>query len=175
MFFERNKVGRWLVYIPKEHRALAEYCHDYLMDWERQQERAHKIGSKGSDYKSWVLVSLQEERDRRVANLISQAKSEACIKDKNILLKEIDEMLHPKITEIDIIRAKEYPMERLVEIDGRGFALCLGHRDTKPSMYVKNNWAYCFSCGYRADSIKVYQDTTGAPFLQAVKELIGRA
>ena len=174
-FFERNKVSRWLAYIPKEHRTLAEYCHDYLMAWEREQERAHKIASKQSDYQNWVLTLLKQENARKVEKLNAQAMSAGTIEERQQILESIEQMLHPKITEVDVIRAREYPIERLLEVDTRGFAVCLGHKDTNPSMYVKNNWAYCFSCGYKADSIKVYQDTKGVTFLQAVKGLVGNS
>ncbi len=74
------------------------------------------------------------------------------------------------ITQDMIERAKEYPIENLIEAR-RGFALCLWHDDSTPSLYTKNNFAHCFSCGKTGDTIAVYQKLNGATFPEAVKAL----
>jgi len=76
------------------------------------------------------------------------------------------------VTDEMIARAKEYPMENLVEVS-RGMALCLWHDDHNPSMLVKNNFAHCFSCHRTADVIDVYRILHGATFPEAVKALAG--
>jgi hypothetical protein len=74
------------------------------------------------------------------------------------------------ITPDMIERAKEYPIDTLIDTR-TGFALCLYHSDRKPSMYVKNNFAHCFSCGKTADTIDVYRKLYGATFPDAVRAL----
>ena len=79
-------------------------------------------------------------------------------------------VLRNRVTPEMIERAKEYPIENIVEVR-RGMAPCLFHEDRNPSMYVKNNFAHCFSCGKTADVIEVYQKIHGATFHVAVRAL----
>lgn len=74
------------------------------------------------------------------------------------------------ITPDMVERAKDYPIENLIDTR-RGFALCCFHQDKNPSMYIKNNFAHCFSCGKTADTIDVYRQLYGATFPEAVKAL----
>lgn len=88
----------------------------------------------------------------------------------------IKKLLYPpktkpgQITDEMIKRAKEYPITELIEYRGY-MASCPWHKDKRPSLNLKNNFAYCHSCGYAADSIKLYQDLTGADFKTAIKSL----
>lgn len=69
--------------------------------------------------------------------------------------------------------ARNYPIEQIVEVNRSKMARCASpdHNDSKPSMYVKNNYAYCFSCGYQADPIKLAMDVNGWDFVTAVQKL----
>lgn len=69
-----------------------------------------------------------------------------------------------------IIRAKEYPIEELVEVKNN-FALCPFHPDRNPSFYVKNGYGHCFSCGKTADSISVAMQINKISFKDAVNYL----
>jgi CHC2 zinc finger len=69
-----------------------------------------------------------------------------------------------------IARAKEFPIAYLVE-SRRGMALCVNHKERNPSMMIKGNRAYCFGCGWKGDSIAVYQKIRGASFAEAVRAL----
>lgn len=75
-----------------------------------------------------------------------------------------------RITADMIDRAREYPIDNLLDVR-RGYALCLFHQDRHPSMYVKNNFAHCFSCGKTADTIDVYRKLHGTSFPEAVRAL----
>lgn len=74
------------------------------------------------------------------------------------------------ITHDMIERAKEYPLENLIDAS-RGFALCPFHDDSKPSLYIKNNFAHCFSCGKTADTIDIYRKQHAVSFPEAVRAL----
>ncbi len=77
-----------------------------------------------------------------------------------------------RITDEMIQRAKQYPMSELLTTPIRGNVTnCIGHEDKNPSMNIKNNWAYCYSCGFRGDSISVYMRLNGVDFKTAVKNL----
>ena len=78
-----------------------------------------------------------------------------------------------KISQDMIVRAKNFPITELVEVDDRGFARCVSpeHEDKHASMYCKNNFAHCFSCNYSADVIKLCRDIYNITFVEAVKKL----
>lgn len=75
------------------------------------------------------------------------------------------------ITPDMVRRAKEYPMEKLIEFNRAGFARCLNHNDQNASMYCKGGFAYCFSCNYRADTIEILMKRDGYKFKEAVLKL----
>jgi hypothetical protein len=76
------------------------------------------------------------------------------------------------ITDEMIQRAKQYPISELLAIPIRGNVTnCIAHEDKNPSMNIKNNWAYCYACGFRGDSISVYMHLNGVDFNTAVKNL----
>jgi hypothetical protein len=90
-------------------------------------------------------------------------------------IKRMKWLLYPKklkgkITKEQIQKAKEYPLEKLIEAK-RNFALCPFHSEKNPSFYIKNNWGYCFACGWHGDSIKFVMDKCNLSFLEAVKYL----
>lgn len=75
-------------------------------------------------------------------------------------------------TEEAICRAREYPLERLVDDIGKNhMARCRWHDDKSPSLYVKNGFGHCFSCGVHVDAIKWAMDVDKMTFLQAVERL----
>ena len=74
------------------------------------------------------------------------------------------------ITQEMIERAKQYPYKDLLDVK-REMAICPFHADKNPSFSVKNNFGYCFSCGWKGDTIAFYMDKMGASFPEAVKAL----
>ena len=90
---------------------------------------------------------------------------------KEIALYEAPVYQDDKITEQMIENARDYPIEEIIEINKDGFALCIDHNDKNPSMYCKNNYAHCFSCGYSGDTISVYMKVFRCSFIEAVKAL----
>lgn len=77
-----------------------------------------------------------------------------------------------KITDLMIEQARAYPIDRLIETK-RNKARCINpdHDDQNPSMDVRKNFAYCYSCGFSADAIKIYMTIHGCDFVEAVKAL----
>ncbi len=81
--------------------------------------------------------------------------------------------LHDKFGTMSIKKAKEYPIEQLIEFNSGGFAKCPNHSDKTPSLkwYPKRNKAHCFSCSGDFDSIDIYQKIYNVDFNEAVKKL----
>lgn len=76
-----------------------------------------------------------------------------------------------RLTDQEIEAARAYPLANLLEVKRNKMCVCPFHNDRSPSMYVKNNWAYCFSCGWSGDSIAVFMSLNNADFVTAVKHL----
>ena len=75
------------------------------------------------------------------------------------------------ITDDQIRSAKEYPFSRLIEAK-RNMAHCPFHNlDKHPSFYIKNNFGYCFACGWSGDTIKFLMESQTLNFKQAVEIL----
>lgn len=70
-----------------------------------------------------------------------------------------------------VAKAKEYPIENLVEINRAGFTKCFSHSDTKPSAYCKNNFCHCFVCQKSWDTIAILMERDGLKFRDAVLKL----
>ena len=81
------------------------------------------------------------------------------------------EKIKDKITEAKVIRAKEYPLDKIIDINRAGFAKCVWHSDKNPSMFCKKNFAHCFSCNKSGDTIAVIMQLEGLTFKEAVLKL----
>lgn len=140
------------------------YRENYLLD--RVIDTAEHLDSYGkqlvgSDYETRKFLVLCMEK---------------CKQEIKALRKEIGVMQHYKpilegaLNPIMIERAREYPITSLVE-HRRNMALCCNHLERNPSMNIKNNFAYCHSCGWSGDVIDVYRKLHGVDFIEAVKAL----
>lgn len=102
------------------------------------------------------------------------------LEKSNKRIKKIESHLRedsPKseITQADIERAKNHPITDILGVSSdRNLVLCPSpeHRDIHPSCQITKNFAYCHSCNYSADSIKLLMDTHKIGFVEAVKQLI---
>ena len=74
------------------------------------------------------------------------------------------------ITEDMIERARNYPIEKLIEAK-RSFALCPFHDDKHPSLYLRNNFYHCFTCKASGDTISLLMNRDGLSFPEAVEAL----
>ena len=81
------------------------------------------------------------------------------------------------ITDMDIDRAKEYPITELYngtlkQNYNRHVGLCPFHKENTPSFTIfENNRYFCFGCGAKGSSIDFVMQTQGLNFVDAVKEL----
>jgi hypothetical protein len=89
---------------------------------------------------------------------------------------EVEAYTNPKynpdeITQAMIENAREYPIDRIIKVNERGFAICPFHNDKNPSAYCRNNYLYCFSCGEHADTIKLAMKLWNTNFPLTIKKL----
>ncbi len=127
-------------------------------------------------------ISYEKHKTNLMSGHMIADRVARLMKNKDKLKRERDYLLEkgleafgqkPKqdtVTPDMIERAKAYPIDNFIDAR-RGMALCLFHEDHRPSMFIKNNFAYCFSCGKTADTIDVYRKLYGATFPEAVQAL----
>lgn len=96
------------------------------------------------------------------------------------LKKEIEKLkflLYPpkegdsRITDEQILHAKNYPIANLIKTGRGGMAICPFHPDKNPSFNTKKNFGYCHACGWSGDSIKVAMQLYNLTFPEAVRKL----
>ncbi len=155
-----------------QYMKLLNLC-DELMDAEEELfwrcKRYEKAKEKKRPYTDLAIIAYFIQQSMKELKEIEQK-----FKNSYTALfgtaNEIEARKKNSITPEMIERAKEYPIDSLIDTR-RGFSLCLFHNDTRPSMYTKNNFAHCFSCGKTADTIDVYREIHGTTFPEAVRAL----
>lgn len=79
------------------------------------------------------------------------------------------------VSEDLIQKARDYPIEGLVDVGRNGKIRCPFHDDKTPSASIKNNKLRCFgACGRSWNPIDFIMERDGLTFLEAVKFLAGR-
>lgn len=78
-----------------------------------------------------------------------------------------------RINDIDITRAKEYPLHDLLDTKGKkGNISCPFHEDKTPSFQIRKDNTYtCYSCQEHGDSIDLYMKLHNTDFISTVKAL----
>jgi len=132
------------------------------------------------------LNKLQKETQNIINDLkekINNTESEISkdflnlIQDDWIAKKEkIKKQLKPHNdfgTENNLLKAKAFPIEQLLEFNNAGFAKCVNHEEKTPSMklYKNRNKAHCFSCHGDFDSIDIKMKLENLTLNEAIKKL----
>ena len=128
----------------------------------RVKEQLTQADRYRDEFTKWFAIELIGIQD---GDLLNHCQREIK-KIDNYFVKNIS----GRITSVDIERAREYPFKDLIEVK-RDFAICPFHSEKKGSFYVKNNWGYCYGCGWHGDTIKFIQEIRGCGFIEAVKML----
>lgn len=138
-----NNKGHWRLWS----RAQVFYNHEVSIEEESRQQAFWK--------------KAQRDSEKRAKKLINELKREMN-----------PDKMKDDITDEMIERAKDYPVENLVDI-GKAGICCLWHDEKTASMKLtKRNRLRCYgACGKSFDSIDVYRHLHGATFIEAVKAL----
>ena len=136
----------------------------------------HKVnlaysGSEGKD-KDWLADLIIENGRKQIKELEKKLRAtEERIKFYHRIGRKENPNAKKKRVEIteDMVRkAKEFPIEKLLEINKAGFTRCFAHRDSKPSAYCKKNFLYCFVCSKSWDTIAILMERDGYKYPEAV-------
>lgn len=159
--FERDTEKKWRTDVKSEMREWLESDEMVSARQAYDDERIDREIAEMNDLKEKTAYYIYHTKDeKKQAELLAELRE----KKKHI------EILTDGVTSLDIERAVEYPIERIVEVT-RGMALCVEHDDKKPSMNCRNNFAYCHSCGFTGNSIVVYRKVHNVGFREAVNFL----
>lgn len=179
-------------YLGKTIASYAELWHSELLRQLKEEEQGYyqeELPKVRATIQQWKeenkeeIIRYQQARisllrqELEIKKKILEKKLEHYgeLEEKERLLAEAEKLerqLNATLTSEMIERARNYPLEQLVQINAKGFATCVFHSpDKNPSMYCKKGYAYCFACGEQADAIKLYQTLHGVSFPEAVKSL----
>lgn len=137
-------------------------------------ERKARWDDQVKNPKLEVYRKMNEASIKALAKLLSKTRREI-----KYVISVMDEIYGEKkregkdqITEDMIERARNYPLENLIDIK-RGMSSCVSgtHADKNPSMDARNGFCFCYSCGWEGDAISVYQKLHGTDFVTTVKAL----
>lgn len=156
--------------ISKTAKDLYFHVHD-ISGWLPMLERF--TGDNGDDLHNFADYTEELERDYK--NNQKQLEDDLFEWCKTIVKEEPALIPKPKTTEGEVTqhmieRAREFPIDQLIE-NKRFWAKCPFHADTKPSLYLKNNFYHCFVCEANGDTIKLAQHIYNVDFKTAVKML----
>lgn len=190
----RDTAG-WLVAVEqavgKEIALKCERYDDALIEGEVLAERFYyeierpKVRKSLEEWKNKMkdfAAECQKRRKEELEEVLEKAKLKLAdilqhrgeVEKKKELLKDIKKMeyiLKANITPEKIERAREYPINKLIDVNKSGLARCINHDDRFPSMNCKNNYVYCHSCNFHTDVIGVYQKINNCGFVEAVNFL----
>lgn len=134
-----------------------------------QSIRSHQPAKELDVDKVWTAMDIKEEVNR----LFIAKETEPMVKVINAIKRRQSPVpTKGGVTDEMIARAKEYPVDELIEFKRR-LAKCLWHDDTNPSLshFKKANRVSCFVCNKTWSSIDIVMEQDRCNFVQAVKRL----
>lgn len=136
------------------------YLNQRIAELKNDQQSALQLFSGNNELSRFILLDT--------LRLLSQE-----IKKYEIELNFKNTQKGNRITQTDIERARAYPIENLLHDIRNDKTHCISgtHEDKHPSMDIRNNFAYCYSCGWHGDVIAVYMKINDTDFTSAVKAL----
>lgn len=137
-----------------------EYFNQKIVELKAEQSQVLQAFSGNNELNRFLLLDSMRFLDKE----IKKCESELNFKNSRN---------GNRITQNDIEKAKQFPLENLLQNIRNSKTNCIrgSHTDEHPSMDIRNNFAYCYSCGFHGDSIAVYMNLNNTDFITAVKAL----
>ena len=112
------------------------------------------------------LDSMIEEYDKNPTEQLEQR-----IERQQKKIENFDREYTPTNSS-DIENARNYPIQKLLDTN-ENIVSCINpdHDDKNPSMDIRNNYCYCYSCGATYDAIEVHKILNNSSFMEAVNFL----
>ena len=127
----------------------------------------HEINFKRSIVKNLVEIRLY-------SSMIDKLEKESRGLQYSIDYLKNNKQSVSGVSEDQIQRARDYPIEKLVDVGRGGRVRCLFHEDKNPSASIKNNKIHCFVCNKTWNGIDFVMEHDCLTFIDAVKLLAGK-
>ena len=119
-------------------------------------------------------------RARKSGDDFEIALIELCTKDRQEKLGRMEREfrtlrnppLNVAVTESEIQAAKDYPLEKYLDVARGHRIICPWHKGSSATMLIKG-YSYCFTCNQNADTLKFVMFTEGLDFVSAVRHING--
>lgn len=151
---------------PKVLESIKEWKQEEDMVVARKEYLLQAIKDTREDF-----FKVCKELAARSDNLTYWSEKEAETLEKRLFSLEMNvkilEGREVGITPERIATARITPIERFLKVS-RGMASCPFHKDRHPSMDVRKNFYYCYSCQATGDVIDLVQKMQGISFKQAI-------
>src|SRR3990167_5281819 len=177
-----------IIRVLQEDMEFDRNAEQWQKEWEKslpmqeEQEGAFDVSdeSKQEARRNYLLQRI-EESTRSYYSLVQQKA------DREIIIAAAKQMNGAKIryffstyqpekdksfSEQELERARNVPMDKLIQTNKAGFALCPFHQEKTPSFKVTKNMWYCFGCGIGGDSIEFVKRKDNLNFRDAVQFLL---
>jgi hypothetical protein len=152
---------------PEDRLKHLNWQSDYLKQSIARDYQAYaRLTARDVDYatKQFLLIAMDTEGKEKELKKVEVSK-------RFILAPPSDNGIRQE----EIERALQYPIAEIVGAGKGDRVRCINHEpDKHPSMSIKNNFAYCFTCGYSGDTIAVAMKLYGFNFVKTVKYLNGK-
>jgi hypothetical protein len=118
-----------------------------------------------------IFIDIREHGHTSPTGLFLEMRQEKYIETKKKLKSLTKKM--KKGDDVDLQKAKAYPIEHILEIERGDFAICPFHNEKTASAkyYREDNRLHCFGCNRGADAIDIYMEINNVDFLTALKAL----
>lgn len=161
---------QWRVSLPTER--------DFLLAF---PEGVKELLKTLKEERVFLMADSREAKNLMVTDYQNEAAYQAVIDSNDQRLIEVNKEItklewyvKPKSqrTELDIAKAKEFPITNLIEFK-RKVAICIWHDDRKPSMnyFPSTNKVWCFACQNGGDAIDVAMKLWNMDIKDAVTKL----
>ena len=137
-----------------------EYLNRNIVELKTEQSQALQAFSGNNELNRFLLLDSMRFFDKEIKKCESELNFKNSRNDS-------------RITKNDIERAKQYPLENLLQNIRNGKTHCISesHADKHPSMDVRNGFAHCYSCKWGGDVIVVFMKIHNVGFVEAVSRL----
>mgnify|MGYP003646019187 CR=1 FL=1 len=151
--------------LAEEHLKISPILKSHLKDLNdkiNDTVKERRGLEKGSSVDYWLALRINEQ-------VYFKEKLETLLKR---LAKKTTPVGH--ITDADIEKARDYPIDMLLDFNRAGFCNCIFHIEETGSLKYKKdlNYVHCFGgCAKTYDSISVYMKLYNVSFIEAVRSL----
>lgn len=131
-------------------------------------------GKKAKEYNDLANKALYFQRQNPDYVLYTQTIIDTTLKDRDANVRKKKKIYNLSEGSTDITKAKQVPIDSMIEFSADGFARCIWHHEVHGSMkyYKKDNRVHCFGgCGKGGDAVDVAKKLYNLSTIEAIKYL----